>query len=339
MTSSDTRAQIDIRPYRDEDESEVLALLVESLGHGPAGRRTPEFFEWKHLRNPFGRSFMLVAEAHGRIVGLRAFMRWRFKAEEETIEAVRAVDTATHPEYQGRGIFSRLTLTSIDELRSQAALVFNTPNDKSRPGYLKMGWEVVGNLPVSIAVRRPLRFVRGMRDALVDSVRPEVFAAPAAEALSNRQAVTALLEEARSPESRLVTDRSAAYLWWRYGSTSLLDYRAITEYEGGRLRGLVIFRVRPRGTLWETGVAEIIVPAGDLKRAERLLSEAARTAPVDHVTCIFPKGSLNARAARARFFLPSPRGLTLTTKPLTPFRLDPLRADSWALSLGDVEVF
>ena len=72
------------------------------------------------------------------------------------LRAVRAVDTATDPDYQGRGLFTRLTLQAIDELRAEGVdFVFNTPNDQSRPGYLKMGWQVVGTLPTHV---RPTRW-------------------------------------------------------------------------------------------------------------------------------------------------------------------------------------
>jgi hypothetical protein len=69
---------VSIRSYSDGDETGVLHLLNAALGVGPAGERSAGFFRWKHLNNPFGRSFMLVAEADDRIVGLRAFMRWEF---------------------------------------------------------------------------------------------------------------------------------------------------------------------------------------------------------------------------------------------------------------------
>ena len=86
---SGTRMALAIRPYRDEDEPAVLSLLSASLGAGPAGARPPEFFRWKHLENPFGRSFMLVAESEGQVVGLRAFMRWEFTAGDRSFRAVR----------------------------------------------------------------------------------------------------------------------------------------------------------------------------------------------------------------------------------------------------------
>src|SRR4029079_3500391 len=100
---------------------------------------------WKHVDNAFGRSPMWVACDGERIAGFRAFMRWEFEGAGEVKRAVRTVDTATHPDYQGQGIFTKLTLAGLEELAAEGVdFVFNTPNDKSRPGYLKMGWHVLG---------------------------------------------------------------------------------------------------------------------------------------------------------------------------------------------------
>ena len=118
-----------------EEETAAIAEQLEELSASDDW-----LIEVGHPVDPFGRSFMLVAETDGRIVGLRAFMRWEFVAGDRRFRAVRAVDTATHPDHQGKGIFSRLTLEALDSLRDQADFIFNTPNEKSLPGYLKMGW-------------------------------------------------------------------------------------------------------------------------------------------------------------------------------------------------------
>ena len=123
---------------------------------------TAEFFRWKHLENPFGRSYMLLAEAEGD-GGLPLVHAMAIRRGRRTVTAVRAVDTATHPDHQGRGIFRLLTTTAIEALRAEADLIFNTPNDKSLPGYLKMGWRRVADVPIRVRVRRPVRFVRHLR--------------------------------------------------------------------------------------------------------------------------------------------------------------------------------
>jgi len=326
-----------VRQYREEDEASVLDLRRASLGEGPAGARVPDFFRWKHLANPFGRSLMLLGEVDGRVVGLRAFLRWRFVAGDRTVEAVRAVDTATHPELQGRGVFSRLTREAIEALRGEADLVFNTPNKKSLPGYLKLGWSVVGRVPVSIRVRRPGAFLWSLRAPAPMRPRPGVGAPPAAEALADTDGVADLLRRIERPDDRLSTPRTIEYLRWRYGTAPLLDYRAV-RLEGGE--GLAIFRVRPRRGMWETTVTELLVPAGDEFAGRRLLRSVAGAASVDHLTCSFPRGSVASRAARRAGFVRAPGGMTLVTNRLGGESApDPTDPRSWALSLGDIEVF
>jgi hypothetical protein len=331
-----TDPAITVRPFAVGDEAEVLDLLHVTLGGGPVGRRPPEFFRWKHLDNCFGPSYMLVAEADGRLVGLRAFMRWRFSAGDQVLRAVRAVDTATHPDYQGMGVFSRLTREALDALDGQVDLVFNTPNQKSGPGYLKMGWREVGRVPVAVRVRRPLRLLTAGRRSLRPA--PAVAADPAAAVLEDRAGLGRLLGCEPTP-SGLATLRGTDYLAWRYGAAPLLGYRAVIEERGGELTGVAIFRVRRRGALWESTIAEVIA-GGDTGTARRLLRKVVRSAPVDHLTLHAPTGSALARAAAMAGFLPSPVGVTLVVNPRRAgIRPDPTDLRVWSLSLGDLEVF
>jgi GNAT superfamily N-acetyltransferase len=327
---------VSVRPFVDEELPRVLELLDASLGGGPAGRRPPEFFRWKHLDNPFGRSLLLVAEHDGRLIGLRAFMRWRFQAGERVLAAVRAVDTATHPDFQGMGVFSRLTRAALDAMDGQVDLVFNTPNGKSGPGYLKLGWREVGRVPVAVRVRRPLRLLTAR--GADPRPAPPVAAGPAALVLEQAEPVARLL--GREPAARgLATPRTVEYLRWRYGAAPLLGYHAVTEEDAGELAGLALFRVRRRGGLWESTVAEVLA-GGDAGTARRLLRRVARAAPVDHLTLHAPARSPLARAAIRSGFVPSVAGIHLVTNPLTAgIRPDPTELGAWALSLGDLEVF
>jgi GNAT acetyltransferase-like protein len=330
-------SDLQLGEYRDRDEAEVLTLLTTSLGSGPAGSRPPEFFRWKHFDNPFGRSLMLVAQVDGRVVGLRAFMRWRFRAGRNLIRAARAVDTATHPAFRRLGIFSKSTLESVDRLRADTDLIFNTPNDRSRPGYLKMGWEAVTSLPILLGVRQPVQFAVRKRWGTRSGVRPSVEASPAVDGLADPRILQLIDETQDTP--RISTDRTLEYLRWRYCKAPLLDYRILLHESGERLAGAAIFRLRPRGaSSWGAAVTELLVPSGDRRSAARLLRSVERAAPVDHVTCLFPKRSGPAQAARRRGYL-RVEGDALVVNPLRDLCLDPKQFESWSLSLGDVEVF
>ena len=78
---------------------------------------------------------MWVALAGSRVVGFRAFLRWELVGPDGRVRyAARAVDTATDPDFQGRGIFTRLTLEALDALPADGVeLVFNTPNARASP--------------------------------------------------------------------------------------------------------------------------------------------------------------------------------------------------------------
>jgi GNAT superfamily N-acetyltransferase len=336
---------LEIRAYVDHDEPEVLDLVRGSLGGGPAGERPPEYFRWKHLENPFGRSFMIVAESEGRIVGFRALMRWRFSIGDQTIEAVRPVDTVTHPDMRGQGIFSKLTRTALDSLHGEIDLVFNTPNQNSLPGYVKMGWQVVGEVPVWIRICRPARFAswklrRSRSSDAVGTPRPAVEAPTASEALVDGGAVADLIARAEVPSWGYSTPRSVEHLRWRYGDAPLLGYHAVLVGSGDRLEGMCFFRLRREGPLWGSSIADLLVAPGDEATAHRLLVAARRSADVSYLAATFPKGTAADRAYRRPLTVKAPRGMTLVANPLgSDLRPDPLLFDSWALSTGEVEVF
>jgi predicted N-acetyltransferase YhbS len=321
---------VDIRRSEPSDLPAILRLLQASLGWG-AEPIFQSFFEWKHRDNAFGESPAWVAVDGERIVGLRILMRWEFEQRGDVVRAVRAVDTATHPDYQGQGIFSRLTRAALEDLgREGVAFVFNTPNDKSRPGYLKMGWREVGRLPVQV---RPLSIrgltrILGARTAAGRWSEASSAGDAAAAVLADRPAIVRLLD-ARGTSDRLRTRLSPEYLGWRYGG-DLLTYRAVVG-ASGLDAGVAIFRVRQRGSAREAALCEVIAAHDDVGIGRELVQRVVRSADADYL--------LNLRGAvPSRGLLPLPgQGPTLTWRQVATDQDDPPRA--WALGLGDIELF
>ena len=140
-----------VRTADKNDIQAIVSLLKLSLGESTIPK-SYDYWCWKHLENPFGQSLVIVAEDNKEIVGVRAFMRWSFSCKNEIYSALRAVDTATHPKHQGKGIFKKLTLALLEEAKSKGFhFIYNTPNNLSRPGYLKMGWKEFGRIGINIA--------------------------------------------------------------------------------------------------------------------------------------------------------------------------------------------
>jgi len=323
---------IQLRTFEPGDRGNVLTLLAASLGRAD-DPRFDLLFAWKHEQNVFGRSAMLVAADGDAIVGFRALMRWQFERDGRVVEAVRAVDTATHPDYRGGGVFTRLTMGAVDRVHDEGvSFVFNTPNDQSRPGYLKMGWHEVGRLPIAVrprSVRSAVRMVRSREPAERWSEPSTAGEAASQFLLASAGTIAALLASQRGSRG-VHTVRSPEYLAWRYGA-EFLGYRVLVARRGAE-HGLVIFRVRRRGAARELVLDELLVPDGDPRLAAALLETLAVSANADYIIRI------DNRPASAGRFLRLPRqGPMLTWRAVCDARM-PALAD-FELTMGDVELF
>jgi GNAT superfamily N-acetyltransferase len=204
-----------IRNATPEDIPAIVALLKLSLGEGLM-KKTSEIWNFKHLENPFGNSYVSLAFKEDVLVGVRVFMKWQWQLGNDVWTAYRAVDTATHPDYQGKGVFKKLTLKALDDVQNieGKTFVFNTPNQFSRPGYLKMGWKTVSAIELAV-----IPTVLYAIPYFFSTVNP-----------NNRISVAQLNQLCElhnhelSNKNVIFTPKSAAYLKWRYEENPLQDY-------------------------------------------------------------------------------------------------------------------
>ena len=322
---------VSIRRAARHDLPAIVALARRALGWSDTDTA---FLEWKHFENPFGVSPMWVAVAGDRIVGFRTFLRWEFVTPAgEVLRAARAVDTATDPSFQGRGIFTRLTLDAVASLPDEGVeLIFNTPNGKSLPGYLKMGWREVGRLALSVmptswrfpavvatarqaAGRWPLPTTRGESPL-------EVFAQDGLDDLLAAQ-----------PSGRaLRTRRTRQFLLWRYGNEAR-GYRVALLGDGDLAAGFAVFRRRRRGRAVEGVVCDVLAPHGHEPTIRRLVREVAGMADADYLIRLDRRAVTGDPVVR----LPG-AGPVLACRPLDA-TVAPSDPRAWALSMGDVELF
>jgi GNAT superfamily N-acetyltransferase len=325
-----TNRHIEVRRAEPTDRGAVLRLLSDTLDWSVD---ETDLFGWKHDENPFGRSPTWVALDDGDLVGVRAFMRWEHRtAAGEVLPSVRAVDTATRPSHQGQGIFRRLTAQAVDDLRADGvAFVFNTPNDNSRPAYLKLGWTMVGRLPTSVRVTSPGAVARVARARVPADLAstPSSGGRPAAEVLAS-PALDDLLSAAERPPG-LHTHRTPAYIRWRYGFEPLA-YRAVAlDDDVGR--GVALFRLRRRGPALECALCDVIVPGGHAAGRRALLRAVVRECGADYVIRI------GGPAIDGNGFVRVPgQGPILAHRALAD-GVPGAGLRDWSLSLGDVELF
>lgn len=317
---------LEIRRAQDGDRAAIVDLCRRSLGWDDEGTDAA-FFGWKHDENPAGPSPAWVAVTpSGDIAGVRLFLRWRFRHEGRSLLGVRAVDTATDPAWRGRGVFSRLTMGALPGLRRDGVdFVFNTPNDQSRPGYLKMGWQPVGRVPVGVLFRPGVaRHIRSIRTPADRWGQATDVGVPVLEALALPE--TAALLDRLGARPGIATEISMDWLRWRYRFAPL-GYCAV-PLNGERVSdGLVVFRLRNRGPVLECTVCEVLALPGT--KVHRSLSKLLARTGAD-MMLIAPGGASSG-------VIQAPLGPMLTWRPIgrpgTPKMRDLM------LTMGDLELF
>lgn len=312
---------VTLHPLPADDLGVLVDLGTRALGwEGEARDRA--FVRWKHLDNPFGRSYAIAAFVDGTPIAVRTMLRWRLQREDRgtrsSMDVVRAVDTATHPDFQGQGLFRRLTEHAVAELTAAGVgAVFNTPNAQSRPGYLRMGWTVVGRPTVRLWTTSPAAVVGLLRGGGAANKWSEPVSAGVPAHTVAAELAVAATGRSRSGWS---TATDEAYLAWRYGLAAL-HYRAV-EVRGG----WCVFRVRERGGQREVVLAEWLSSSPDPAAIRRLVRDVG-----DYAIGV-------GLGAGARGLLAVPRqGPRITWRPLA----DPTTPaiGDLALGMGDLELF
>lgn len=307
-----------IRESTEEDIPKIVALLKKSLGE-TSSPKSINYWVWKHLKNPFGESIVLVAENNDQLVGVRSMMKWCWQRGKDAFNSLRAVDTVTHPDYQGRGIFSFLTQKVVDRAQEQGInFIFNTPNRKSLPGYLKLGWISIGKLRVGLSFLPSFfRTSSSCQHASVDFSQ--------LEGLCKRW--NALQETA----NHLFTPKSTQYLDWRYLKNPVIKYFVYTDSTL-----FLAMYIRKRKNVTELRVAELLcldLKKDNRKKVKSLVRQWANE----------KKANLITFAPQIKSWIPGmkinlPIGPILTTKKIN-VDLPSFKHIKLGYQLGDIELF
>lgn len=206
-----------LREATPQDIPGIISVLRASLGESKL-QKSEKIWTYKHIDNPFGKSLVLLAIENNVIIGVRAFMRWEWQLGDKVFSAFRAVDTATHPDHQGKGVFKKLTLKAIEIAKDQGDhFIFNTPNSQSKPGYLKMGWQEVEKLKIQIIPVNPFKWKFG-------SIKNHY---SVSKDISNPDFEKLIMDynAEKKIEQTFFTPKSIEFLKWRYETNPLQNYQ------------------------------------------------------------------------------------------------------------------
>ena len=238
---------------------------------------------------------------------------------------MRAVDTATHPDHQGQGLFTALTRHGLEACRAEGvAFVFNTPN-ALKPARLPPAGLARGR---SATRRRVARNPRDLITVARSRIPAERWSVPidvGADIASwfDGGGSWPVPSPVSSADRTLRTASDETFARWRYGLPDL-DYRRSSTTSAAA----IVVRLRRRGSGRELVVAEQL---GDRDHADRLVVDVLRAVGATHALRL---GGPNL----PRGFVPLPGGGPLLTwRGVCDHGPPPL--PNWDLRLGDLELF
>ncbi len=223
--------------------------------------------QWKYGENPFGPPLVVVAEDGNRVVGQYALWPTPLRLGATVYLGAQSLDTMTHPDYQGQGMFTRLASACYEAAaKRDVVAVYGFPNVASYPGFIKRlnfhhaldirGWTRLlapakhPRIPRAVAplVSLVARMLPAPRDA---ALRIE-------SAWPTQVAIEALLQQWRAGKGLCRVERSAE--WWQYrcGVNSGRSYQCVAAWRDSTLAGLAIWGSDPLSNYPRGLLAELV---------------------------------------------------------------------------------
>lgn len=106
---------------------------------------TRDLFQKKYIDNIYGKSVVEVVYIDSKPVAARGL--WRNDICDKP--SYQPGDTCVTEICRGKGIFTEMTKKSLEKLQSHD-IIYNFPNQNSYPGYMKMGWNLIGEYGMAL---------------------------------------------------------------------------------------------------------------------------------------------------------------------------------------------
>lgn len=121
---------------------------------------TPQAIAWRYRDNPAGPVVGADAWDGDRLAAHYVTCPLEAKIDGQLVRGLVSLNTATHPDYQGQGLFTRLAETAYGQGAAAGyGFVIGVANANSTPGFLrKLAFQDVGRLHAGLLARLPKAF-------------------------------------------------------------------------------------------------------------------------------------------------------------------------------------
>lgn len=127
-------------------------LALFEISYGKNDKLSASYLHWLYEKNPHGRAVGFDAFLDGELAAHYVTIPRVYRVGGEIIRGVLSVNTATHPNHQRRGLFTRLAAATYEHAASEGyQYVVGIANDQSIHGFLnKLEFEHLGQIGLAL---------------------------------------------------------------------------------------------------------------------------------------------------------------------------------------------
>ncbi|MCZ6774722.1 MAG: GNAT family N-acetyltransferase [Proteobacteria bacterium] len=237
---------LEIREATEVDLDAIRELHV-AVGYD---ERNHTYDHWRFFGGPYGICPSILAMDEDRAAALYTVWPVKLKLGNDILLGGQSMDTMTHPDYRGRGLFVKLAGACYElcAARGYAAL-YGFPNSNSYPGFIRrLNWDHTGDI---------VHWVRPIRPSNYKSL-PKAFGPFADFAASvlprgsiknteisigkpDPAAMQTLMDRWNDENDTCRIHRESCWLEWRYAPEAQMDYEWVCAYRNGSLVGMGVW--------------------------------------------------------------------------------------------------
>ena len=260
---------------------------------------TRKYWSWRYYSHPTIKSkvFVIPAEESNVVAGMRPVTFLPIQSDGKEVLSAWLTAVVTHPRYRGMGIFSNLVRHSLKNAREAGArFAFTFPNDRSYAIYKKkVEWRYVGAIPLHVKILRPFAIIKmgiGMIPLLRRYIKQRSWDVRAVAGSSNvfsdgskefkinsADCIDSEYDQLWrrvSEKFKIVVNRDADYLRWRYLENPITEYTILEARRKGdnRLLGYLVTTIQVRGTKTLGLIVDLLVENENLDVCRVLVRSA-----------------------------------------------------------------
>lgn len=280
-----------IRKYESGDEKQIIRLFEEVYGKRMGKIESFKHWNWEYKFNPNKRIEIFLAFHNHKIIGQYAVIPVKMKIGNKDYITSLSLDTMTHKDYRGQGIFPILAKKLYSEIgKNGIPITYGFPNALSYPNFMnKLEWFEISDVPIYI---RPLNFTSLLNHYLKIKFLSKIFSrfidfffnfTLEKKKMDNNLKIKKINEFGKEvddlwkltkKEMPICIVRDSKYLNWRYFKKPEEKYDVFAIKKDAKLKGYIILKIEERFDLKIGLIVDILTNRSNMAYQDYLIKYA-----------------------------------------------------------------